>query len=137
MKRHWYVNPKLDGIRWRQLELDLAALQKSGAAVVLFDAPLHPALTVGRSDSEMSQAQSEFARRLDELARRMNLPVLRYGNDWYSGFDAKEVYFDLAHVNFIGAHLLSQRVGEDLAALFRRGAIGEPYSVGTHAVSRR
>ena len=122
----WYARPKLDGIRWRRMEADLQSLVDAGVQVVLFDGPQHPALGAGIAGTAAGRADDLFHRRLAVLAKRLNILILRYQDDWYDNEDAADIYYDVMHVTRRGAEILSARVGQDLKSAIDRAVLRMP-----------
>ncbi len=124
--RCWYAIPKVDGIRWRQLQADLRGLQAAGAQVVVLDSPLHPAFFELAAGTPAAAAHERFRRGISQLCERLGIPLLQYDVADLPGRDPDEVFFNLTHLNHIGARILSARVGADLRRLLEEGKLDVP-----------
>ena len=79
------------------------------------------------------QSQQRFQRRLSELARELDVPLLRYpptGRQWYAQHHPNDLFVDLMHLNRRGSALLAERMVVDLAALLQSGKLREPSLLG-------
>ncbi|MBI4718985.1 MAG: hypothetical protein HY763_14355 [Planctomycetes bacterium] len=125
LERHWYAEGPQDGVRGALLERDLRGLLETGAQVVLFDPPLHPAFETAMAGTRATAEQERFVGRLVEVSRSLNIPLCRVELDEL-GDDPASLFHDLTHLNGRGATRLSERLAERLKELTRAGAIRLP-----------
>ncbi len=123
---YWYGDANLDGVRWRQFELNIALLQEAGLQVVLLDPPHHPWWTEHGRELGVADTDRAFRQRLAQFGARAGVPVLSYDDEWRHGRPADELFYDLMHLNPTGSALFSQRVAEDLKALLADGSLEPP-----------
>ncbi|MCP4590301.1 MAG: hypothetical protein GY842_06135 [bacterium] len=131
LDRMWFNHAVLDGVRWRQLELDLGELGDLGVQVVVLDAPAHPAFGEAIAGTRMAVSDACFHRRLADLCNRFGVPLLHYDAQWCGQHDPDVLFYDILHLNRRGAELLSGRVGRDLRTLIDEGALHLPKSGDT------
>lgn len=162
IQRTWFLDPVIDGVRWRQTVKDIRSLHELGAQIVLIDAPFHPVLEQRLAGTPNGQLLRRFQENLDALAARLGIPVLRYTSADLERENARAgaslmtptldrdgsssqslegpcpsavalLFYDLLHLNERGAVVLSHRVGEDLQALLAEGRV----TLGDAAASQR
>lgn len=122
MHTEWYQAPRLEGVRWAQLQRNLAALTAAGAQVVLVDPPRHPDLEKWLAPADQATGR-QFSRLLAELSTRTRLPLLTCPPNWSGQADADELFGDLVHLNGPGAKLYSRWIAARLGELKAAGLV--------------
>jgi hypothetical protein len=122
----WYIDARVDGVRWRLFESNLDRLLADGVQVVILDTPRHPAVLAALEGTSGAEADGQFHRQLLDISAAKAIPLLSYDAAVFQGRDPDRLFRDAAHLNDAGATLLSERIGRDLRGLIDVGKLRWP-----------
>jgi len=117
---------EIAGVRWRQLRRDLESLKAAGVQFVLLDSPESPCFLDMVAGSRRGEVEAEFSRRLADLCREMDIPLLSYDTTCFDVADPGCYFRDSIHLNAAGARVFSEIVGRDLHRLVGSGRLRMP-----------
>lgn len=110
----WYINPNNDGIRKTVFEKSIEQFSKTGAKMVLIQAPIDPFWRIFAGDNYMHRLELEHSMLLIELAAQ-------YKNVWAIDFYTKQpsiftdkLFYNATHLNNMGAAIFTTVVIDSL-----------------------
>lgn len=143
LRKWWYSNLKLRGIRWQQLGRDIESLAGQNVRLVVVLMPYHPAFLDHIANTPAGQADREFRTDLRALCGRLGIPYREYDAACLGVDNPDHLFHDFLHFNRDGAKLFTGVLARDLASLGIVPASGEVASTSRaeqpqqdHAVPR-
>ena len=130
LARYWALHrddpAEIAGVRWRQFRRDLESLEAAGVQFVLLDSPEWPRFLRMVAGCRQGEVKAEFSRRLADLCREMDVPLLSYDTTCFDVADPGCYFRDSMHLNAAGARVFSEIVGRDLQRLVGSGRLRMP-----------